>query len=101
MADGINVTTGSGTTVGTDEVTGLTPTLSGTSQVQYVKIADGTVDSVNKLVVDSSGRITVIQATGGGKTLQFGVINTAVSGDNVLLSAPGAGLKIKVVSYAL
>lgn len=101
MADGIDVTPGSGKTVATDEVTGITPTLSGSSQVQIIKIADGTVDGTNKLVVDSAGRITIALATGGGKTLQFGVINTATSGDNQLLAAPGAGLKIKIVSYAL
>lgn len=101
MADGVSITPGSGATVGADEVTGLTPSLTGASQVQYIKIVDGTVDSTNKLIVDSNGRVSVNTPTGGGKTLLFGVINTSVAGDNTLAAAPGAGLKIKVVSYAL
>lgn len=101
MADGVPVSPGTGISIAADEVTGLTPTLTGPSQVQYVKIADGTPDSTNKLIVDSSGRITVELPTGGGQTLRFGVISDGASGDATLVAAAGAGLKIKVVSYVI
>lgn len=52
MADNVAITAGTGTTVATDEVTiSATPV-----QVQYVKVLDGTADSINRHVVDSAGR---------------------------------------------
>lgn len=54
MADNVAITAGSGTTVAADEVTDGTL---GSVKVQIVKIMDGTLDSTNKLIVDSSGRV--------------------------------------------
>lgn len=65
MADGIAITAGSGVEVATDEVTGITSTLSGTSQVQFIKIVDGTPDSVNKLFVGTNGAAAIQQAVDG------------------------------------
>lgn len=55
MADNIAVTAGAGTTLATDDVAG--------AHHQFVKIRDATLDSVNGLVIDASGRITAIIAT--------------------------------------
>lgn len=46
MADNVNVTAGSGTTIAADEVTDGTL---GTVKVQYVKLMDGTLDSTTKI----------------------------------------------------
>lgn len=51
--------------------------------------------------VDSDGRPAYGLATGQGKVLQFASISTAASGATTLVAAQGAGLKIKVVSYAV
>jgi len=56
ISDNVSVTAGSGTTVAADEV--VDGTL-GTVKVQMVKIMDATLDSTNKLVVDSSGQMSV------------------------------------------
>lgn len=56
MADNLDVTAGSGSTIGMDEV--VDGTL-GTVKVGFGKIMDGTLDSTNKLVVNSSGEATV------------------------------------------
>lgn len=99
MADGISITEGTGSVVAADEVTGVTPTLSGTSKVQYVKIVDGTIDSVNKMTVDTSGRIAAVVSY--GKSQLFQPINVSVAGDTTLVAAPGAALRIKVINYVL
>lgn len=56
MADNVSITPGSGNTVGADEV--IDATL-GTVKVQYVKLMDGTIDSTNKLIVNSDGSLNV------------------------------------------
>lgn len=56
MADNVSITPGSGNTVGADEVTDATL---GTVKVQYVKLMDGTIDSTNKLIVNSDGSLNV------------------------------------------
>lgn len=56
MADNVAITPGSGNTVGADEVTDATL---GTVKIQYVKLMDGTIDSTNKLVVNSDGSVNV------------------------------------------
>lgn len=50
MADNVAITAGTGTSVGTDDISGV--------HYQKMKVYDGTADSTNALVVDSSGRIT-------------------------------------------
>lgn len=56
MADNVSITPGVGKTVATDEV--VDGTL-GTVQVQFVKLMDGTLDSTNKAIVNSSGGVKV------------------------------------------
>lgn len=52
MADNISITAGTGTNVATDQL--------GTGEhVQFMKIMDGTLDSTNKLIVDSTGSAKV------------------------------------------
>ena len=62
MADNVAVTSGSGTNIAADEV--VDPTL-GTVKAQYVKIMDGTLDSVNKLLIGSNGALSAMVATDG------------------------------------
>lgn len=52
MADNVDVTAGSGTTVAADEVTDGTL---GTVKVQYVKLMDGTLDGTTKGVIGANG----------------------------------------------
>ncbi len=56
MADNVAITAGSGTTIAADEVTDGTL---GSVKVQFLKVMDGTLDSTNKLIVDSSGNAQV------------------------------------------
>lgn len=56
MADNLVVTPGTGVTLGMDEVTDGTL---GIVHVGYGKIMDGTLDSTNKLIVNSSGEALV------------------------------------------
>lgn len=65
MADGIAVTPGAGDEVATDEVTGVTPTLSGTSQVQFIKLVDGAINSVNKSFIGTNNALATMQAVDG------------------------------------
>lgn len=123
MTDGVNITPGSGATVGSDEVTGLTPTLSGSSQVQYIKLVDGTVDSIYKAVVDSTGalKVNVSSIPGASRqtdststalatdtlmnnliplTPKFVVISASTVGDSTLISAVSTK-QIRVLSFSL
>jgi hypothetical protein len=59
MSDNVPITAGSGTVIAADEV--IDPTL-GTVKVQFMKLMDGTLDSTNKLTIDSSGRAAVAAA---------------------------------------
>lgn len=70
MADGVQITSGSGTTIATDQVTD--GTLGTGIQVQYVKLMDGTIDSVNKGIIDSSGRLATLATQTGTWTVQPG-----------------------------
>src|SRR5512143_1679688 len=53
MADNVAITAGTGTTVAADELTDGTL---GSCKVQFMKVMDGTLDSTNKWVIDSSGQ---------------------------------------------
>jgi hypothetical protein len=84
MADNVAITAGSGTTIACDEV--VDGTL-GTVKVQFTKLMDGTLDSTNKLVIDSSGRAStlpspyILQSAG---TAQYGLSITT----NTTLTVP-------------
>jgi len=56
MADNVSIKDfgGNAAVIATDQVTDATL---GTVEVQYMKLMDGTIDSTNKLVIDSSGRL--------------------------------------------
>ena len=68
MADNLNITAGSGTTVATDQV--------GSDHYQKVKLADGTADS-STMIGDGSGRVPVAGAAADG---------AAVAGNPVLIA---------------
>lgn len=61
MADNVAITSGSGTTIGADEVTDGTL---GTVKVQYVKLMDGTLDGTSKATVGANG----LKVDGSGAT---------------------------------
>ena len=56
-------------------------------------------DAGGSLTVD--GTVTANSSVGAGKTLSWGVINTASAGDNQLVAAQGLSATIYVVSFAL
>ncbi len=56
MSDNVTLP-GTGAVIATDEVTDSTL---GTVEVQFVKLMDGTLDSTNKLVVNSDGSVNVV-----------------------------------------
>jgi len=107
MADGVAITPGSGETVATDQVTGITPTLTGTSQAQYVKLVDGTVDSVNKGLIGSNGAQSVMLAVDGLSsagvllTPKRAFINAASGSTNTTVVAAVAGKKIRVLQFVV
>lgn len=98
MADNVAITAGSGTSVAADEVVDATL---GTVKVQFMKLMDGTLDSTNKLVIDSSGRVTVltVPAAGGAVTNRSGTITTGASAQQLLASnASRKGYSLQNVS---
>ena len=86
MANNVAVTPGSGVNIASDEVT-----FSGeTAQVQYMKLMDGTEDSVNAAVVDADGNVHTIES--GLRT----------AGDNIALTlAFGAWTKAAVTGTTM
>lgn len=70
MADNVMITPGSGATIATDSVND--GVLGNGVQVQFVKMMDGTLDSTNKLIVDSSGRAATLATQTGTWTVQPG-----------------------------
>lgn len=54
MSDNVQISVGTGATIGTDEVTDATL---GTVQIQYTKLMDGTLNGTNKTTVDASGNL--------------------------------------------
>lgn len=63
MADNTTITPGSGVTIACDEVTD--GVLGSAIKVQFTKLMDGTLDSTNKLIVDSSGRAATLASFAG------------------------------------
>jgi hypothetical protein len=84
MADNVAITAGSGTTVAADEV--VDGTL-GTVKAQFVKVMDGTLDSTNKWIVNSSGQALVLsQISDGTNTPAIKAASTApVATDKALV----------------
>jgi len=60
MADNVVITPGTGATVAADEVTDGTL---GSCKVQFIKVMDGTLDSTNKMTINSSGAVSVTANT--------------------------------------
>lgn len=82
MADNVQITAGSGTTVGTDEVTDGTL---GTVHVQYVKLMDGTLNGTNKLAVDADGAAETLEKRASTGT-QSNVSSTVTTNTTILAS---------------
>lgn len=61
MPDNVNIPTGVGATVATDEVSDATL---GTAQVQFIKVMDGTLNGTNKMAVNLDGSVNVTSASG-------------------------------------
>lgn len=97
MADSLSVTPGSGAKVLGDEVTIGTET----GIVQYVKLVDGTNNSTNVLLVDSSGRITAVVsgtvATAEVRASTATRTNVAASATSVTLLAANTSRKDSVI----
>lgn len=88
MADNVNITPGSGKAMAGDEVTDGTL---GTVTVGFGKIMDGTLDSTNKLIVNSSGAALT--------SLAASTIPTATTMQNAA-TANGNGTNLPVTGYA-
>ena len=84
MADNFAATPGSGATFGMDEV--VDGTL-GTVKVGFGKIMDGTLDSTNKLIVNSSGEALVKNTTGDTSLASIDGKITAVNTGAVVVSS--------------
>jgi hypothetical protein len=84
MADNFAATPGSGATFGMDEV--IDGTL-GTVKVGFGKIMDGTLDSTNKLIVNSSGEALVKNTTGNTSLASIDGKITAVNTGAVVVSS--------------
>lgn len=76
MADNVAITAGSGTSIATDDVSG--------AHYQKMKIYDGTADSTNAAIVDSSGNLQV-------EVTNSGITGTAGSPNSAVLSVQGIG----------
>jgi hypothetical protein len=83
MADNIEVTAGTGTTVHADEYTDATY---GSGKSQQVKLADGTPGSGNKLVVNSSGEATV-------KATDTDALLTTIDADTSAIATDAAAME--------
>lgn len=81
MADNVDVTPGTGKTIGTDEVVDADL---GTVQIQYVKIMDGTINGTDKAAVGSNGLVV----DGSGVTQP---ISGSVSVSNFPATQPVSG----------
>lgn len=94
MADGVAVTPGAGVVIATDDC-------GGAGHAQFVKLAYSADGNATPITADADGlKVQVSKLpSGGGKTIQFAVINASSSGDNTIVAAQASN-KIKVVSYA-
>lgn len=87
MSDNVNIKdfSGSSVAVATDQVTDGTL---GTVQVQYMKLMDGTLDSTNKLVINSSGEASTTNLSLGSSSGGTAGTKSALSGGLYLSSLP-------------
>lgn len=94
MADNVAITAGSGTTIATDDVTGV--------HYQYIKLADGTLNSSQvvatgdgtgtaslrvSLANDTSNKVTPIASTSGGLSTYHVVSAASTNAANIKASA--------------
>ena len=84
MADNLNVTPGTGATMAADEATDGTL---GSVKVPFAKIMDGTLDSTNKLIVNSSGEALVKDTAGEASLASIDGKITAVNTGAVVVSS--------------
>jgi hypothetical protein len=84
MSDNLAVTPGTGSTIGMDEV--VDGTL-GTVKVGFGKIMDGTLDSTNKLIVNSSGEALIKDTTARASLSSIDGKITAVNTGAVVVSS--------------
>jgi hypothetical protein len=78
LADNISITQGSGTTVATDDISGV--------HYQVVKLADGTLNSTNAAKVSSAGALSVEQAVA---TYSVKTGDATASGDTTIHTPTG------------
>lgn len=93
MSDNFTATPGTGATFGMDEV--VDGTL-GTVKVAYGKIMDGTVDSTNKLVVDSTGALSNNQTRVGSATVLTGNGVTGTGSQRVTVASDNSPIPFKI-----
>lgn len=98
MADNIDVTPGTGKTIGADEVASVLY-----QRVKVVWGPDGTVNDVDtasgkRLPVQASHETSVISNSGTALTPKFAKISVSSSGANTIVSAV-TGKKIRVLSW--
>lgn len=84
MADNLAVTPGSGATMAADEATDGTL---GSVKIPFAKIMDGTLDSTNKLIVNSSGEAKVVDTAGDASLASIDGKITAVNTGAVTISS--------------
>jgi hypothetical protein len=92
MADNLTVTAGTGTTVSTDQV--------GTAHYQRVKVTDGTADSENHLVVDSSGNAMVKNAAGSALIGKVSIDQSTANANEVVVKS-GTVTAVTAITNAL
>jgi len=86
MADNLAVTPGSGATMAADEATDGTL---GSVKIPFAKIMDGTLDSTNKLVINSSGEaLTKSKITDGTNTVNVLKSDGTAADQNAQLMSP-------------
>lgn len=90
MSDNVAITAGAGTNIAADELTDGTL---GSVKVQFVKLMDGTLDSSNKLIVDSHGSMDVTIKDAAGVAVDF----TAVSPVKIDQTTPGTTNAVQVI----
>ena len=87
MADNVAITAGTGTTVLADELTDGTL---GSGKAQFVKIMDGTLDSSNKLKIDTHGSVqALLTKSDGTADTSIATLNSSLTGGVKLLDSAG------------
>lgn len=92
MADNVPITAGSGTTIATDDVAGV--------HYQAVKVVDATLDSTNRLIIDSSGRISVVLAANSVASFPVDIIAQTLGAISVTQTRPSTAAVTSVAASA-